>query len=298
VSAGARRPDRSAPRRALVTGAAGQLGTEVVARWRLDERAEVVAADHRHLPVDDADLVAAAVDAIKPDVVIHCAALTDVDRCEREPALALAVNARGTSNLVRAAVAVRAHIVCVSTDYVFDGRSTRPYTEADQPNPISVYGRSKLEGERACPPEATVVRTSWLFGVGPGGFVPAVLRRAREPGDLEVVVDQRASPTYTSDLARAVVELARDRRPGCFHVTNTGEASRYELAREVLALSGENPDRVRPITTAELVPPPLAPRPGYSVLDNSAFVAAGYRPLPDWRDALARLLGRLVPRAP
>ncbi len=274
----------------LVTGSAGQLGRDVVAVLGRDEAVELLAADHRTLAIDDPVAVASSMDAFRPDVVIHCAAMTDVDRCEREPALAQAVNATGTANVARATVAARSHLVYVSTDYVFDGRSCRPYTETDQPNPISVYGRTKLAGERACPPEATVVRTSWLSGVHGANFVTAILKLADSPGELRIVDDQRGSPTCTADLADALVALANDRRPGRFHVTNAGEASRYELAREVVARFGGDPDRVRPIATAELDPLRPAARPAYSVLDNSAFVAAGYRALPDWRDGLARLL--------
>ncbi len=277
----------------LVTGSAGQLGRDVVAVLERDESIEPFAADAL---VDDPVAIASSVDAVGPDVVIHCAAMTDVDRCERDPERARAVNATGTQNVARAAAAAGAHLVYVSTDYVFDGRSWRPYTETDEPNPISVYGATKLAGERACPPEATVVRTSWLSGVHGANFVTAILRLADSPGELRIVDDQRGSPTCTADLADALVALARDRRPGCFHVTNAGDASRYELAREVVARSGGDPGRVRPIATAELDPPRPAARPAYSVLDNSTFVAAGYKALPDWRDGLARLLVALERR--
>ncbi len=284
--------------RVLVTGAAGQLGRDVVGKLRGNTSNEVVEAEHAAVPVEDAGTVAAFFSSVRPDAVIHCAALTDVDRCEREPARAEAVNAVGTASVARAAERVGAHLVCVSTDYVFDGRLGRPYRETDTTNPLSVYGATKLAGELACSPEATVVRTSWLSGAHATNFVTTVLGMAGEPGELRFIEDQRSSPTYTVDLAQALVALALDRRPGYFHVTNAGEASRFELARAVVALSGGDPERVRAISTAELHPPRLAVRPAYSVLDNGAFAAAGYPALPGWEDGLARLLACIDERAP
>jgi dTDP-4-dehydrorhamnose reductase len=279
--------------RVLVTGAGGQLGHDLVEVLEAGRSAEVVAADHGRLAVERPAAVEAFVGSVRPDAVIHCAALTDVDRCELEPALADAVNGRGTANVARAAAAVGAHLVYVSTDYVFDGHERRPYVETDPTNPLSVYGASKLAGERACPPGATVVRTSWLSGAHGANFVTTVLRLASQPGDLRFVDDQCGSPTHTADLARALVALALDRRSGCFHVVNGGAASRFELAREVLARCGGDPARVSPIPTAELDPVRPAVRPAYSVLDTAAFVDAGYPALPSWQEGLAELLRRL-----
>ncbi|HXW38354.1 MAG TPA: dTDP-4-dehydrorhamnose reductase, partial [Acidimicrobiales bacterium] len=225
--------------------------------------------------------------------VIHAAAMTNVDRCEEDPGTAEAVNALGTQHVADAAARIGAHLLYVSTDYVFDGTATRPYSEADETNPVSVYGLTKLAGERACAPEATIVRTAWVAGAHGTNFVTTVLRLCGGDGDLRFVADQRSAPTYTADLARALVELALDRRAGCFHVTNSGHASRYELARETVALAGGDPERVVPISTDELNPPRPARRPSYSVLDNRAFLAAGYDALPDWRDGLARLVAEL-----
>ncbi|MGH8996293.1 MAG: dTDP-4-dehydrorhamnose reductase, partial [Acidimicrobiales bacterium] len=203
--------------RVLVTGAGGQLGQDVVETLRMEGGHEVVALDHRSLPVEDAAAVDRALDEHRPDVVIHAAAMTNVDRCEDEPEAARAVNVVGTANVAGSAERVGAHLVCVSTDYVFDGRATRPYQESDEPNPVSAYGRTKLEGERACPPDATIVRTSWLAGAGGPNFVSTVLGLVDGSGALRFVDDQRGSPTFTSDLAPAIVALARDRRPGVFH---------------------------------------------------------------------------------
>jgi dTDP-4-dehydrorhamnose reductase len=279
--------------RVLVTGAVGQLGRDVVAVFRDDETAEVTAADHAMVAVEDRAAVDDLVGSMRPDIVIHAAALTNVDLCEEDPGLADAVNAIGTGNVADAAERAGAHLVYVSTDYVFDGRGSRPYRESDATNPVSVYGATKLAGEKACPDGATIVRTSWVCGAHGANFVRTVVDLGRRPGELRFVDDQRASPTFTSDLAPAVAALAMDRRPGCFHVTNSGEASRFELARETLAISGGDPERVLPITTGELKPARPAARPAYSVLDNSAFEAAGYRPLAPWRDGLTRLVAQL-----
>jgi dTDP-4-dehydrorhamnose reductase len=284
--------------RILVTGAGGQLGRDIVAVLERDGVAEVVAADHRALAVEDRAAVDSAVEEARPDVVIHSAALTNVDLCEEDPTQAESVNVVGTHNLVDAAERAKAHLVYVSTDYVFDGRGTRPYRESDETNPISVYGATKLGGERACSQDATIVRTSWLSGAHGSNFVTTVRSLGERPGELRFVNDQRGSPTYTADLAQAVVALAMDRRPGCFHVSNGGEASRFALAREVLAICGGDPERVVPISTAELSPPRPATRPAYSVLDNSAFESSGYPPLPPWRDGLVRLIERLSEAGP
>lgn len=280
--------------RFLVTGAGGQLGRELVQLLEGEPDAEVVGADHGALPVDDGACVDEALHRLRPDAVVHCAALTDVDRCELEPQAARAVNEAGTANVARATADVGAHLVYVSTDYVFDGQSRRPYREGDATHPLSVYGATKRAGELACPADATVVRTAWVAGRFGPNFVATMLERATGQGELAVVDDQRASPTFTADLAPALVALAKDRRSGYFHVTNAGEASRYELARETFARIGADPARVRPIATADLVPPRAASRPAYSVLDNGAFWAAGYRPLPRWEDGLARLVDQLM----
>ena len=279
--------------RVLVTGAAGQLGRDVVAALGRDNSIEVTAADHGALAVDDPVAVDGLIGSLRPDVVIHAAALTNVDLCEEVPQRAHAVNAIGTGNVAAAAERVGAHLLYVSTDYVFDGRESRPYRESDETNPISVYGATKLAGERACPQGATIVRTSWVCGAHGANFVRTVLELGRRPGELRFVDDQRGSPTFTEDLAPAVIALALDRRPGCFHVTNHGEASRFELARETLALGGADPERVVPISTGELKPARPAARPAYSVLDNSAFEAAGYQAMPPWRDGLKRLVAQL-----
>ena len=300
--------------RVLVTGAGGQLGRDVTAALggevpdggrRRSLRVpdgltgptglDVVAADHTTLPVDDRDAVRAAVDALRPDVVVHAAALTDVDGCEGDPDRAFRVNALGTRHVAEAAGRAGAHLLYVSTDYVFDGASHRPYVEWDRPNPLSVYGRSKLGGELECPPGATIVRTSWVCGAHGPNMVKTALRLAGGEGPLRFVDDQHGSPTFSADLASAIVTLATDRVPGVFHVTNSGATTWFGLVRAVLEVAGHDPGRVEPIPTAALQPPRPAPRPANSVLDNAALRLSGLPLLPDWRDGLQRLVTYLRP---
>jgi dTDP-4-dehydrorhamnose reductase len=296
----------------LVTGAGGQLGRDLVQALSgtlpAGGRAaallgpgpgpgvlDVVGATHADLAVEDRTAVAQAVDALRPDLVVHAAAWTQVDACEADPDRAWAVNALGTRHVAEAAERAGAHLVYVSTDYVFDGTAPHPYTEWDDPGPRSVYGRSKLGGERECPPGATVVRTSWVSGASGANMVKTVLRLAGQEGELRFVDDQRGSPTFTADLAAALVTLGRDRRPGLFHVTNQGATTWFGFARAVLEAAGDEPARVVPVATADLQPPRPAPRPANSVLDNAALRLSGLPLLPAWEDALARLVAALGP---
>jgi dTDP-4-dehydrorhamnose reductase len=261
---------------------------------------EVLSTDIDTLDVVDRTAVREATDAFRPDLVLHAGAYTAVDACESEPDTAFAVNALGTRNMAEAAVAVGAHLVYISTDYVFDGTLDRPYLEWDEPNPASVYGRSKLGGElevhAVAGPHATVVRTAWVSGAHGANMVKTVLRLATADADgpLRFVDDQRGCPTFTADLARAVVRLALDRRPGTFHVTNQGETTWFGFAQATLAAAGLDPKRVEPIGTGDLDPARYpAPRPANSRLDNAALRLSGLAPLPDWTDALTRLVGFL-----
>jgi dTDP-4-dehydrorhamnose reductase len=301
--------------RVLVTGAGGQLGTDVVealagrvptggrfgdpSTGRLGARTpcEVTAADHALLDVADRSAVQTIFEGVRPHVVIHAGAWTAVDACEGDPDRAFAVNALGTRHVAEAARRVGAHVVYVSTDYVFDGTSTRPYREWDPTNPMSVYGHSKLAGEHELDPGSTVVRTSWVCGAHGANMVRTVLRLAAQPGPLRFVDDQRGSPTFTADLAGVLAVLATERLPGTFHVTNAGVTSWYGFARAVLEVAGHDPGRVEPVATADLAPPRPAPRPANSALDNAALRLLGRAPMPDWRDGLERLLGAIEPVA-
>ena len=296
--------------RILITGADGQLGRDLLDCLagrvpaggrrcallgpegpRPGVEHEVLGTDIGTMPVDERDAVLTTFTSFRPELVLHGGALTAVDRCETDVDLAYAVNAVGTRNVAEAAAMVGAHMVYVSTDYVFDGTSARPYREWDTPVPTSVYGASKLAGERECRPGSTIVRTSWVCGAHGANMVVTALRLAGSgDGELRFVDDQHGSPTFTADLAPAIVTLGLDRRPGIFHVTNSGATTWWGFVRAVLAEAGADPERVRPISTAELDPPRPAPRPANSVLDNLALRMSGLPALPAWEDGLARLV--------
>jgi dTDP-4-dehydrorhamnose reductase len=278
----------------LVTGAGGQLGTELVLHCR-SAGDEVVACDRAALDLADRDSVYQAVLSARPDVVVNAGAWTAVDACEADPGRAFAVNALGVRWVADASRRAGAHLVHVSTDYVFEGSKTGPYVEWDEPGPRSVYGRSKLGGERevlAHAPGATVVRTAWVCGAHGRNMVTTVLGLRDRP-ELAFVDDQRGCPSFTADLAPAIRRLAAGRFPGIFHLTNAGEVSWYEFVRDILELGGGDPARVRPIRTDELDPPRPAPRPANSVLDNLAWREAGFAALPHYRQSLVRLLEEL-----
>lgn len=278
--------------RLLVTGAAGQLGHDLVAFAR-EEGDEVIAFDRSQLDVGDPTEVRDRVAAAAPDIVVNCAAWTAVDACESDPVRAERDNASAVGFLRDACEVIGAHLVQISTDYVFDGTLDRPYVETDEPNPRSVYGVSKLAGERAAGPVATIIRTSWVCGEAGGNMVKTVLRLLGEHDTLSFVDDQRGCPTFTADLAMMVHRLAQDRPSGVFHVTNQGAVSWYEFVRDIAAAAGEDPDRILPISTADLQPPRPAPRPANSVLDNAALRVAGIPLLRDFREPLAELVAAL-----
>lgn len=278
--------------RALVAGAAGQLGREL--RAHLGE--ELLWAGGRgELDVTDEAAVAALVARLRPDVVFNASAYNRVDAAESEPERAFAVNALAPRALARAARDAGALVVHVSSDYVFDGASARPYREDDPAHPLSVYGESKLLGERhvlASGAEALVVRTSGVLGRGGsaqkgGSFVDRILAQARAGKPLRVVADQVFAPTLAGELAAALIGLARRGARGLYHVTNEGSCSWQGLAEAALAAAGLAL-AVEPITAAELKLP--ARRPSYSVLDTSRYRHLGLAPLRHWKDALAELV--------
>lgn len=274
--------------RILITGANGQLGHEL---QRVLKGHTLLLGIWPAFDLLKPNVEQFVLDA-RPEVVIHAAAYTDVEGAEKEPHHAMAVNADGTERVARAAAEAGARFFYLSTDYVFDGKQNAPYREADEPNPINMYGRSKLEGERlalACCPNTLIVRTSWLYGVHGKNFVRTILQRAREQPELQVVADQRGSPTHAGDLAAALARvLALDLR-GIVHATGAGECTWFEFASEIVALSGL-PVPVRPILTAEAAL--AAPRPRYTVLANTVLVRSGIT-LPHWKEALTRFMGEL-----
>jgi dTDP-4-dehydrorhamnose reductase len=273
--------------RVLITGAGGQLGHDLVGAFTDHD---TVATTHAQLDVADRDAVLAAITELHPDAIVHAGAWTDVDGCETDPDRAFRTNALGTRHVVEGARLTGARVCYVSTDYVFDGTGERPWVEWDTPAPLSVYGRSKLGGERELDPGATVVRTSWVCGAHGRNFVKTMLRAAGERDELTVVDDQHGCPTFTSDLAGAIRRLVVARLPGTFHVTNQGPTTWFGFARAIVAAAGLDPAKVRPIATADLRPARPAPRPANSVLDNAALRLSGLPLLPDWHDPLDRLV--------
>lgn len=277
----------------LVFGAAGQLGTDLMAALSAHNAS---AAGHDRADVADAGEVDRLVAAERPDWVINAAAMTGVDGCEDDVTGALAVNAVGARNVARAAARTGARLVQVSTDYVFDGAKGAPYVENDVTRPLNVYGTSKLLGEwwvaDACE-SAYIVRTSGLYGTaacrGKGtNFVETILRLADERDRLTVVADEVLTPTLAADLAEQIRRLVDDPpAPGVYHATNAGWCSWYEFAVEIVERAGASVD-VEPIRSLEWGAP--ARRPAFSVLEDTALAAAGYPPMPDWHDALSRYL--------
>lgn len=281
----------------LVTGAGGQFGHEISRLAASQPDLELIAASSGQLDVGEREVVLSAVGAHRPDLIIHAAAWTAVDACETDPGRAFRVNALGSRNVAEAAQRYGAHLVALSTDYVFDGNLPRPYNEWDQTNPLSVYGASKLAGERevigACP-AASVVRTSWVCGAFGNNMVKTILRLAGGDGPLRFVDDQFGCPTFTSDLASAVLRLGRERSPGIVHVTNQGATSWYQFARDVIVATGGDQDRVHAITTEQLQPPRPAPRPKNSVLDNAVLRLSGRGLLDDYHEPLKRAVKELL----
>jgi dTDP-4-dehydrorhamnose reductase len=280
--------------RVLITGAGGQLGHDLQRAFADDTHHEVVPCTRDELDLASRDSVLQAITTVAPDVVVQAGAWTHVDGCETEPDQAWRVNALGTRHVADASRVVAARVVYVSTDYVFDGRASTPYTEWSAVGPLSMYGRSKLGGERELSPSDTIVRTSWVCGVHGANFVKTMLRLAGERDTLTVVDDQHGCPTFTPDLAAAIKLLVVHRLPGVFHVTNQGATTWFAFARAIFAAAGLDAERVQPISTAELQPARPAPRPAYSVLDNAALRLSDLPMLPDWHEPLERMVKELV----
>lgn len=282
--------------RVLLTGAGGQLGLDVsAAATRLD--VDLVALSRVELDITDAAQVQSAVESVRPDVILHAGAYTAVDDCETQPELAHAVNGRGTEHVVAAAEQHGSRVLYVSTDYVFDGTKPNAYLEHDEPNPASVYGASKLAGERAVNAlgsRGLVVRTSWVCGVHGSNMVKTILRAAENHPTLTFVDDQIGKPTFTGDLASVLLRLALDHHDGIMHVTNEGAVSWFEFCREVLGAAGLDAARVSPCSTDELQPPRPAPRPANSVLANTRFADLGLPLLRDFRQPLAEVVRDLT----
>lgn len=273
----------------MVLGANGMLGRDLMEL--LSPEWELTGADIGEVDVTNRDATAAYVRALEPDVVINAAARTDVDGCERDPEGAFAVNARGAAHVASACGGIGSRMIHVGTDYVFDGLKGGPYAETDRPNPQSVYGKSKLAGERAVEEtlrDYLIVRTSWLFGAKGKNFVDTILKAASQRRVLEVVGDQHGSPTYTRDLAAAIGRLLAVDCRGIVNVTNSGVCSWCEYARAILEIAGVGGVAVSEITSERLARP--APRPPFSALDGSRYAELTGAPLRHWREAVGEYI--------
>jgi len=272
--------------RTTIFGASGLLGMALIREWPGDS---VTGLSSREVDIRDANAVQKAVKETNPDWVVLAAAYTDVDGCESNRDLAFAVNRDGALNVARAAQVIGARLLFLSSDYVFDGKKTSPYETGDRRNPQSVYGRTKAEAEirlLVSNPDCCIVRTSWLFGIGGKCFPDTILKLAASRPAIDVVDDQRGSPTYAEDLARVIIQLCRKNAHGIVHATGAGDCTWFEFAQEIVR-QAELPAMVRPVSSTQMARP--APRPAYSVLSPASLNSFGIE-MPSWRDALQRYL--------
>ncbi|MGC8808764.1 MAG: dTDP-4-dehydrorhamnose reductase [bacterium] len=269
----------------LVLGARGMLGQDLVPLLSLNY--EAIARDIQDFDITNAQRVEEEILRLKPQVVINAAAYTDVDGCESNRELALSVNAKGAGNIAQACALIQAKLIHLSTDYVFDGSSADPYQEDDRPNPLNVYGLSKLQGELAIKESGAaylIIRTQWLYGAHGRNFVDTIIKAAQKEKELRVVNDQRGSPTYTKDLSSAIKEILEKNAQGIIHVANSGSCTWYEFAKEILQQLGMKQIPIKPISSAELARP--AKRPANSVLNCQKFEKISGRKMRPWQEAL------------
>ena len=276
----------------LVTGVKGQLGYDLC-RILQQRNMEHRGVDIEDFDITDAQAVHTYITDYAPDAIIHCSAFTAVDRAEEEPALCRRVNAEGTANIASVAAEIGAKMLYISTDYVFCGEGEEAYTPASPTGPLSVYGKTKLEGEEAVR-RATdryfIVRISWVFGKNGNNFVKTMLRLSETRSEINVVCDQIGSPTYTYDLSKLLCDMVVTEKYGTYHATNEGLCSWAELAAETMRLSGRTM-KVNPIPTSEY--PTKAVRPLNSRMSKDCLTDAGFARLPHWKDALERYLKEL-----
>ena len=275
--------------RVLLIGSSGMLGTDIRNEWTTDE---IIPATSKDADIRDLVQVRALLARTKPDWVVLSAAYTDVDGSEKNQETAFAVNGTGTENVAQAATEAKAKLFYVSTDYVFDGTSSRPYETTDKINPVNVYGASKAAGEKAIQDNARdwiIGRTSWLFGASGSSFPEKILQAAATRPELKVVADQIGSPTFTRDLAAAIRDLIKKDARGMMHITNSGSCSWCDFAKEILRQAGRGIP-VHPITTAEAAR--LAKRPANSILSPASLNAEGIH-LRNWQDAVGAYLAEM-----
>ena len=274
----------------LVTGAKGQLGTDLMnelARQGL----EGIGVDVEEMDITDADACRRVISQAKADAVIHCAAYTAVDAAEDQVELCRKINGEGTRNVAVACREAGVKLMYISTDYVFDGKGTRPWEPDDKRAPLNVYGQTKYEGEIAIEELVEryfIVRIAWVFGVAGKNFIKTMLRLGREKGAVSVVDDQVGSPTYTYDLARLLTDMIQTDRYGRYHSTNEGECSWYEFAREIFRQAGMDEVKVTPVSSEAFAA--KAKRPANSRMSKEKLTENGFKRLPDWQDALRRFL--------
>lgn len=270
----------------MIIGGTGLLGKALVREWSGDD---VLAPGSRDVDIREARRVREITEEERPHWIVLPAAYTDVDGCESDPERAFAVNREGAANVAEAAKSFGAKLLFLSSDYVFDGKKSSPYETGDQRNPQGVYGKSKAEAEvrlLKILPDVCIARTSWLFGMGGKCFPDTILKLAASRPALDVVNDQRGCPTYSVDLARAIIELCRKDASGIVHVTNSGDCTWFEFAREIVKGAGLQTE-VRPVSSVQMARP--APRPAYSVLAATSLHRYGIE-MPSWEDALGRYL--------
>jgi dTDP-4-dehydrorhamnose reductase len=271
----------------MILGATGLLGKALLREWQGDE---VIGLGSGDLDIRDAEQTRRKLKEIRPEWIVLSAAYTDVDGCESKPELAFAVNRDGAINVAQAAKETGSRLLFLSSDYVFDGKKTAPYESDDERNPQTVYGRSKAQAEVRLLEllnDGCIARTSWLFGSGGKCFPDTILKLAASRPALDVVDDQRGCPTYSTDLARAIMALCRKGASGVVHVTNAKDCSWFEFARAIVQEAGLSTE-VRPTSSRQMARP--APRPAYSVL-SAASLSRYEIAMPAWTDALQRYLG-------
>jgi len=278
----------------LITGGKGQLGKDLEKALLNTGRHEITSLGHTELNITKPDDIKRLISVTPPEVIIHCAAWTNVDQCELNKDNAYLVNALGSRNVAVMAAKVGAKLVYLSTDYVFNGEERQPYTEFDLADPINVYGKSKQAGEKyvsSLSNKYFIIRTSWLYGYYGQNFVKTMLNLAKEKSEVAVVNDQVGSPTYTKDLACFITELIETELYGIYHASNSGFCSWFDFAQAIFQKASLNRMKVKPISTPELNRP--APRPAYSVLDNYCIRLEGLPGLRSWEEAIQEFLSEI-----
>ncbi|MFP4058942.1 MAG: dTDP-4-dehydrorhamnose reductase [Bacteroidota bacterium] len=269
----------------IVTGGNGQLGTELKIISAKAPRHEFLFTDIEDMDITNPDSIEKSFRNFSPDYIINCAGYTAVDKAEEEPDKAFLINRDAVKKLSEASKKYNARLIHISTDYIFDGKTNQPYSEDQQPHPLSVYGQSKWEGEQEVDITANgaVVRTSWLYSSFGQNFVKTIIRLAEQRDELKIVADQTGTPTYAGDLAEMLIHLLQHFRPGIFHYSNEGVATWYDFAHEIISLA-DLQCKIVPISTKEYPLP--APRPHYSVMDKKKVKDYFGLPIPYWRDSL------------